>query len=192
MDFIVRPRIKLCFKASLYSLLLVSNTFFGRFSLLCALLISDNAWDRFRFLLSDTLLLLCHFLSRYSLSRISGLRFFPYASLFRQPIVVLKPLSWIRSVDGAPTRGRFSLWIGSKALHSGPVFSSVVEKTIPHCWHTSSPVVSSMRILLLPHSVHVSCCFGVVRLLKGIRDYAKAPHIDITIHVRCGYHYFFL
>ena len=74
------------------------------------------------------------------------------ASWLLQLMVVLRPLSWIRGVRGAPTRVRFSVCSGLKALHSGPVSMRVSLRTVPHCVQICSPVLVSVIMSVLPHS----------------------------------------
>ena len=71
-------------------------------------------------------------------------------------MVVLRPLSWMRGVRGAPTLVKFSVCCGSKALHSGPWSNTVSFRTVPHTVQICSPVAGSVIMSVFPHS-HCSC-----------------------------------
>lgn len=67
-------------------------------------------------------------------------------------MVVLRPLSWIRGVRGAPTLVRFRLCSRLNALHSGPRSRGISFRTVPQFLQICSPVAVSVIISELPHS----------------------------------------
>jgi len=130
----------------------------GRLSLLAMRFISLRAWVRLRWVLSLLLVRRCHFLRRYWRSCSSGVSLRPVASWFCQLMVVLRPLSWMVRVRGAPTRVSFSCWSRSNALHSGPWSMRLSATTAPHSVQMISPVSLSVMSLVDPHSSHVLRC----------------------------------
>lgn len=68
----------------------------------------------------------------------------PLLSLFLISILVVKPLSDIAKVDGAPTLVRLSLCSWSKALHSGPLSMKLSSKTNPQRAQVTSARCSSI------------------------------------------------
>src|SRR5688572_9697349 len=102
----------------------------------------------------------------------------PNESLFFQPIIVDRPLSWMVYVIGAPVRARFSRCSESKARHSGPWSMNASSSTRPQVSQTISPrpwsiwrccdphsgqvVVSSMRWLFFFWSAAVDGVMGVL------------------------------
>ena len=111
---------------------------------------------RFLWVLSLADVRRCHFLSLYWRCFSSCVSLLPVASWLLQLMVVLRPLSWMSGVSGAPTRVRFSVCCGSKALHSGPWSITVSFSTVPHAVQICSPVLVSVTMSVFPHS-HCSC-----------------------------------
>ena len=135
----------------------VSRTFCGSFSSSAILVSSLSAWVRFRWVLSLATVRRCHLRSLYWRSFSSRVRVLPVASWLLQLMVVLSPLSWISGVSGAPTRVRFSVCSGLKALLSDPVTIRVSFRTTPHFVQICSPVQVSVIMSVLPHS---HACFN--------------------------------